>query len=163
MKKSNLFILAVALLAFSSCSSSSKPIFTQQVYTVDYKTAGLDGKILLTESPSVSFDYESLGSIIVEQRSGYEVLSSDVKTKITKGYGDTFDSSSYYTKTTVDRTLGKYLQATPETALMAASKAAQEMGGDAIIGLKHSFIYELVGTSTNVVGYTVSGMVVKRK
>lgn len=153
-------LIAVAMLLLLNACHTQKPHFRQEISVLDYAAASLDGKILLTESPSVSFDYISLASVVVSETSGYEVLETTVETKVEKDFGDTLYAASAPREKKIERnTYGEFKEASPQSALLAAANAANNMGGDAIIGLKVQPI--LSGFTT--IGYSVSGMVVKRR
>ena len=68
MKK--ILLLAVAALAMTSCS---KIPYTSTVTVIDYSYFTKKG-FFITEAPSVSFDYEPVGSIIVRVENGHEVV-----------------------------------------------------------------------------------------
>lgn len=139
----------VALSILNSCSNK----FIQNSYFVDYWTAGLDGKVFLTESNSVSFEYEPIGSILIEEIQGQDkvaVFTSEksIYKKTDPIYNDNSNSAS---KTTLR--MPSY-----SSALQCASKEALRMGGDGIINIK--------ATSTLVDkrnAIYVSGMIIKRK
>lgn len=169
MSRYHLILLALIAMVASSCSTSiPKTPYTETVYSINYYSAGLDGRILLTESPSVAFDYTSLASVLVEVRSGYEVLDSKTEYKTVTEFGDSFDSSPVHRAVPkTSYTFGKYITANPEAGLRKASEKALELGADAIIGLKIDPIIETTVSGSQVInthaGYTISGMAVKRK
>lgn len=180
MKKClKLLLCASSLIALNSCSSMlnvSKPVFSQSVRSVNYYKAGLDGKVLLTESNSVAFDYVSLASIVVVEKGGYtsvkEVVPNNASPKKEKSPSkndDIYFSKAKPEKTTKKLDYSNYQEATYMSALKRASEEALEMGGDAIIGLELGTAQTWVeGLGKNNPGYwrydglKVSGMVVRR-
>lgn len=170
MKHSILMATIGVALLMSACSvKSTKTPYAEMVYTIDYYTAGLDGKVLLTEATSVSFDYVSLGSILVEARNGYEVIGTKTSIRRYKDFNENFNGRAVEKEETiVENEYGKYIQANPAAVLRKASEAALEMGGDAIIGLRLTPLVDIDvddkgDTHRRHYGYNISGMVVKRK
>lgn len=147
----NYSILAGIALSLASCVST--PRFIQHAYFVDYQQAA-GGKVFITESNSVSFDYTPVGSLLVEEIAGMEKKPKEISDKQAYKqtdpiYGDVPQSSgkSYY----------RFPDA--ESALDYAAKQALDMGGDAIINLQMvPSVYE--GKRQMLI---VKGMVVKRK
>lgn len=145
---------ALMAMVLSSCMTPKPTMFSTYVNTIDYYSIGLNGKVLLTESNSYSGEYESLGSIIVQQNSGH--VAVDVKTtkKKVSEDDDIYGSSARY-KDDVKYKVGEWKNPSYSEALQVAVEKAVEMGGDAIINLK----FDNIGTGT----VFVSGMVIKRK
>lgn len=156
MKKILFLMAAVMALVMSSCVTVKPDPFTSRVYYLDYYKLGHNGKILLSESNSYSGEYQSIGSIIVEQKSGNVKIEVEKKTKKVKVMpgDDIYGTQPEYETETKYKT-GDYKLATFSTALEEAVNTAERMGGDAIINLK----YENRGYE----GVSVSGMVIKRK
>lgn len=144
---------ALMTLALSSCVTVKPSPFISNVYYLDYYKLGHSGKILLSESNSYSGDYESIGSIIVNQESGHVRIESE-KTKVKVSDDDVYGNPPTY-KTETKYKTGEYKEATFSTALEEAVNTAERMGGDAIINLKYTVL-----SPTSV---SVSGMVIKRK
>lgn len=156
MKKFLFLLAALMTLALSSCVTVKPDPFKSSVYYLDYYKLGHNGKILLSESNSYSGDYQSIGSIIVDQKSGHVKIEVEKKTKKVKVEpGDDIYGSQPEYKTETKYKTGDYKQATFSTALEEAVNTAERMGGDAIINLK----FENRGMD----GLSVSGMVIKRK
>lgn len=153
MKKILLLMAALMTLVMSSCVTVKPDPFTSDVYYLDYYKLGHNGKILLSESNSYSGEYQSLGSIIVDQKSGYVKIETEKKIKVADG-DDIYGSQPEY-RTETRYKNGDYKLATFSSALEEAVNTAERMGGDAIINLK----YENRGYD----GVSVSGMVIKRK
>ena len=135
--KKILALCAFAALMMSSCVTPIK--FQQNAGFIDYS---MFPGMFLTESNSVSFDYQPIGSLYAEETSGeYQVVKKKVGNN--EIYGDAY--------AVVD---GKYRHANPQSALTFAAEKAKEMGGNGIINLR---IEKIEG------GYCVTGMVIKRK
>ncbi len=141
--------MAIIAISFASCA----PKVSQRAYFVDYQSAA-DGKVFITESNSVSFDYTPIGSILIEEIAGQykESLSLTDRQSYKKTdpiYGDLDQSASkkYY----------RYPNA--ESALDYAANSALKMGGDGIINLK----MESSISNDKRPMLTITGMVIKRK
>lgn len=155
MKKVFHFIFATLVATlFSSCAEQW---FKTYIASVDYYTAGLNGKVFLSESNSVSFEYTPIGSIYMYQKHGYVKGKSDKKQKSVKGdpiYG-TIEMDGYKPMK------GGYRWASYESVLEAASESAIKMGGDGIINLQLTLQTD---PGNKKIKYpAVSGMVIKRK
>lgn len=149
-------------MLLSACKTVEVPHYTTLVSAIDYYSVGLNGKILLTESNSISGDYESLGSIVVTQQSGYEVL--ETKTTSTEVVvDDGWYGSHTETKSKTKYKTGEWKTATYQSALEDAVKKAVEMGGDAIINLKLSSQTREPYVGKFVNDPVITGMVIKRK
>lgn len=158
MKKVLLLVAAVMTLVMSSCVSQL-PKFRSNVYSLDYYKLGHNGKILLSESNSYSGEYESIGSIIVDQKSGHVRIETEKSTKkVRVSDGDDIYGTEPEYKTETKYKTGDFKQATFSTALEEAVDAAERMGGDAIINLRYNVIPDQPGFIVSV-----SGMVIKRK
>lgn len=142
------FLLSISfLLALGSC----KAPMTHATFYIDYKEAG-QGKVFITESNSVSFDYEPLGSILVEEASGFVKVT--VPTTEKERNEDPLYGPGQSTKT-----VSSYSLATAQSALNYAAQEAIRLGGDGLINLNLSASR---GKSGELV-VSVSGMVIKRK
>lgn len=126
---------------------------THATYYIDYKEAG-QGKVFITEANSVSFDYEPLGSILVEETSGMVKLTVPTTEKER-------NDDSLYGPGPSTKTVNSYSEATAQTALNYAAQEAVRLGGDGIINLRLSSTHD--GKGASVVSVSVSGMVIKRK
>lgn len=124
---------------------------THATYYIDYQKAG-QGKVFITEANSVSFEYEPLGSILVEEKSG--VVKLTVPTTEKERNDDSLYSIGSSTKT-----ITSYTTATAQTALNYSAKEALRLGGDGIINLRLTSERDRHGNAI----VSVSGMVIKRK
>lgn len=146
MKK--LIAVMVLVLSMASC----KIPFKQEAYFLDYQKIGL-GKVLLTESNSVSFDYESIGSLYVVEESGFEK-----ERKVKKHNDDYYDNLGFRSDSPEYSYSSKgYRKASVESALRRAVGEAMESGGDAIINLKYKYEYNKQRDC-----WIVTGMIVRR-
>lgn len=162
--RTNLLPLLLLVTLLTGCGPSKPPIFTQNVGYVDYYSTGLNGKILITESNSVSFDYIALGSIVVDESPGYESISAVTKTKEVLT-DDELYGAKRQKKKIVKYETGEWRSASLSSALKAAVATADAMGGDAIINLHYEPIRVYNESAARYInrGIRVSGMVVKRK
>lgn len=142
MKKLALIATVVfALVSLTGCA----PKFQQIPVFLDYQAIGQG--VLLTESNSVSFDYISIGSIVVTEAAG----QSDKKNKSIKQPEDIYGSDGYKT--------GSIREASVVSALYRAVDEAKARGGDAIINLRTDQEMKNGICQTAI----VKGMIVKRK
>ncbi|MDE5800948.1 MAG: hypothetical protein K2H74_08015 [Paramuribaculum sp.] len=140
--------LVLGLLLFGCAPKIS---YVESVRTIDYSKYSRAG-IFLTESNSVSFTYEPIGSLNVLVLSGYGKTTT-VTNKVNSNdviYGDlTYQESK--TKTT------DYITATPEKALDAAMAELKKLRADGIINLHIQYI-----VNPGREGYQLTGMAIKR-
>lgn len=154
--------VCMLVMLLSACKTVEGPHYYTLVSAIDYYSVGLNGKILLTESNSISGDYESLGSIVVAPHSGYEVL--EAKTTSTEVVvDDGIYGAHKESKSETKYKTGKWKTATYQSALEEAVKKAVEMGGDAIINLKLTTQICEPYVGKFVSEPVVTGMVIKRK
>lgn len=147
MKKFLLF--AFVALIFTSCM---KIPYTSTVTVIDYSYFSKKG-FFITEAPSVSFDYESVGSIMVSVQSGHNVIEGEKKVSksIFGGEIETYSS-----------VMGKYRAATIDDALDLIYDESIKAGANGLINLKISPITVYQSGQTYVTGYIVNGMAIKR-
>lgn len=138
---------------FSSCKSTA-PQFTLYSSFVDYSNYAKDG-FFFTESNSVNFNYEPIGSISSSAFSGWSDGSVQV---IERNYNDVYGESNkvQYKK--------EWKWADIHDAMDKAVADAKRMGGNGIINLKTQAIWEFNSTLNQEIlkGYNVSGMVIKK-
>lgn len=164
----NLCAATAAVIALAGCSAMKYP-FLQEVYCVDYHSAGLGGKVFLTESNSVSFDYTPIASITVHERSGQVKSDKQIeqkeqgKQKRERPKGD--DIYGEWESNKEPKVLKGWRNTSFQSALEKASRTAIEMGGDAIINLQMQYIPYVEGSPNQEFNNQVyvKGMVVKRK
>jgi hypothetical protein len=154
MMKQLIITLGCSLLLLSSCRVQPTPSYSRDTYLLDYQEAGA-GKVFITESNSVSFDYEPIASITAVEQSGYvkvQVQKTDQKKsdKNTKKY----ESEIYDDPKQTVNTKYKFVFATGQSGLNYAAEQTAKIGGDALINLHIEY------TPTGAV--YVSGMAVKR-
>ena len=147
MKK--ILLLAVAALAMTSCS---KIPYTSTVTVIDYSYFTKKG-FFITEAPSVSFDYEPVGSIMVRVESGHEVTKEEKKVSKSILGGEI---ETYTTK------FGKYKVATIDDALDFIYEESTKVGANGLINVKITPLSTYLSGQTYVTGYIVSGMAIKK-
>lgn len=149
--KGRFFAMLLGASLLTSCAP--KILYTESVGFVDYSSYLKDG-IFLTESNSVSFDYDAMGSVTVVVYSGdVSVKDGD---KITKA-DDIYGTDKYVKSKMVWRA------ASPEGALDAAVAKAVEKGGDGLINIKISPTTEIGNYKAPRSGFLVTGMAIRRK
>lgn len=122
MKKINPIYVSVliALLILAACAT---PKYAEQVSVIDYSK--YSAECFLTESNSVSFEYQPIGSISVISYSGD---SQTIQTKV-QSYDTLYGDSLVVKKK-------QNIYATPDRALSRAIKEAKAMGANGIINLR---------------------------
>lgn len=142
MKKIFALCAAVALM-MCSCAPSISP-FKQSAGYIDYS---MFPGMFLTESNSVSFEYQPIASLYATEVTGqFKVEKKRIRT-------DEIYGSDYVEYD------GKIRFANPQSALVFAVKKAEALGGNGIINLKIEPYTYKDGRDA----YFVSGMVIKRK
>lgn len=139
MKK---ILIILSIWFFASCATYS-PV----VNFLDYSAYTQEG-IFLTESNSVSFRYEPVGSISVLLYSGYAISRQSMK-KENKPEDDIYYNSPISSN---------YQNATIQEALRLTVEKAKSQGADAVINLKYQYIQAFKNVPS---GWYVSGMAVK--
>ena len=148
MKKSPFLLAFVLTLLVCSCA----PKFSQSAYYVDYRPAYNMG-VFVSESNSVSFDYEPIASLMVNEYNG-EVTTEKRSYSYQKGEDIYGEPDIKVEKKT------NWRSANFSSALTFAAQQCLDMGGDGLINLNFEPIKDKDGV---VVGVTVSGMVIHRK
>lgn len=152
--KKFLFITSIVFL-LSSCAV--KYPYRQYSAVVDFTEYTNQG-FFITESNSVSFDYDPIGSVSSVVKSGYEVLGQEMSAK-----GNMKDDV-YYHENTGKLKFGKYISANIEDALSELVNASKELGANGIINLEVNYIsatYDKYGDVASPSSYIVSGMAIK--
>lgn len=152
MKKYLVFILLTALL--SSCVLVKHP-YNRYSTVVDFEKYTSQG-FFITESNSVSFDYEPLGSLSAIIESGYEVIGTK---------GDQTDDVYYHTRSSNNK-YGDYISATIDDVVEDLVFAAADVGADGLINLKTEYVsgtYDKYGNVLRPSMYIATGMAIKRK
>ena len=137
------------LILFAACLASCST-YSPLINFVDYSTYNDQG-MFLTESNSVSFEYEPVGSVNVLLYSGYVTSSPDRTVD--------YRAMDYRANGYVPTTKVNYQDATIQEALRIAVEKAKEQGANVIINLQYSFI---PAVKTTPPGWRVSGMAAKR-
>ncbi len=143
-----ILLAVIALAGFSACHSPLSHI----TYYLDYKEAS-QGKLFISEANSVSFEYEPLGSILVEEVPGTVNIIVPVPEKTNQKDDDGLYSAN------PTKTITTYSDATAQSALNYAAVRAIEMGGDGLINLRMSSYVDRYKRKV----VQVTGMVIKRK
>lgn len=137
--------------------SCAKVPMKHATYFVDYKEAG-KGRVFISEANSVSFEYEPLGSVIVEEISGYKpkVKHRDLEKEQKLEPLYIGPSSDYVVEDDDD---SKYANANAQSALNYAVDEVIRMGGNGLINVKISTYYPEKSNRRVVAVY---GMAIKR-
>mgnify|MGYP005878621111 CR=1 FL=1 len=159
MKK--LLVLIFALLSLVACTTVKLPIPVSSSGFIDYLPLTSRG-IYVTESNSVSFDYEAIGSIYVTENGGWVRTSKDKNIKEEKRKKHlNVEDDSYYTPENSEISSGKSTYISPDVVI-AMENMAQELkktGANGIINLKIEYTREGV---LNIEKITISGMAIKK-
>lgn len=150
MKK--IISFCVVLLFVTSCTTYKIP-YRCYSDSIDFSVYSQKG-FFITESNSVSFSYESVGSISAVVSSGYEVLNSENLESTDDVYG-----SSKKIK------YGKMITASVNDALDELYNSAVSLGADGIINFRSEYVPASYDKSvlTTPDSYIVSGMGIRRK
>ena len=172
MKKTYVILSFLLILIFTSCKST----YIQEITYLDYSKMTQKYGIQLTDASSVSYDYEGLGSILIEEKSGKMQTSFMDYRRGPAMYNNTPQGPAMYsTDRSGNPAYGNgqsiynepgairfasngYIEATPEHALETAVKVARDKGATALINIKINFLME----KKRYVSTTVTGMAVKR-
>jgi len=137
------------LILFAACLASCST-YGPVVNFVDYSTYNEQG-VFLTESNSVSFEYEPVGSVNVLLYSGYAKQDPAKQTSLKQQGVDP--------RAMVVGSPSVYRSATAQEALKIAVDQAQKNGANAIINLSYEFI---PSGKNSPAGWFVSGMAVRK-
>lgn len=151
MKK--VLLLASIVVLMSSCVTINLPKPYTKVKLVDYSWLTNQG-IFVTESNSVSFEYEAVGSVSIEISSGFEPkVKGKHVTTIEKGD----DIYTTYQVNGLSKSKWVAVPATMENAFSELAYTLKENGADGIVNLKirydHIAMRDLI---------YISGMAIKR-
>lgn len=141
-----LFALVVIVLICSSCQTYE---YLQKVNYLDYSFFK-EKNFFITETNTVSFPYESLGSIYVIVRSGKLYKTTDIN-----------ERDSYKP---IYQRKGKYKKATLEDAYQLIYDSAKEKGANGILRFKIEYITlgPDAGKDKPIDGYIITGMTIKK-
>lgn len=146
--KSHLFFFSIIFVFFfSSCV-----IYSPLVSFVDYSTFN-DNGIFLTESNSVNFTYEPIGSINILFYSDYTVKKKQETSGIKNEKGDDI----YFSPTS--RALKFKGSTAIQEALRLTVEQAKIKGANAIINLRYEYV---PGYKYTPPGWHVSGMAIRK-
>lgn len=134
-------------VAMASCMTSH---FTNKVYYTDYSNLSKQG-FFVTESNSVSFDYEPIGSMVLQQESGQTKVKVEKEKKKVTGYDDIYGEERPQKQ---PKTKSNYKWATAQGAMADFAAEAKQRGANGVIGLKITY-----GPEYSVI---VSGMIIKK-
>lgn len=153
MKK--VFFIAASIMMLASCSTIKHPytIYSNVVDLAEFTKQGF----FITESNSVSFDYDPVGSIQTTVKSGHEILKhGKVKEKMKD------DVYSYDELGKIK--FGEFIPASTDDAVAELVSVAKNLGANGIINLSFNYIpgdYGKAGELISPATYIVSGMAIK--
>lgn len=141
-----LFLAFIALL--SSCTTHYICVTSY----MDYSKYADEG-FFITEASTVPFSYTPVGSMTVSEFSGKDENYTPIESTDTKSnkefdnlYGSVVPKPNHWR------------EATAKTALAAIVERAKTLGANGIMGIRIETVYK----KDDVIGYTVSGMLIKR-
>lgn len=151
MRKLSFLIAVIATFVMTACSV--KIPYRYSMSYIDYNTVSQQYGVFITESNSVGFDYQPIGSISLMERSGNEVKNG--KSEASDGvYGNSLITTVKY---------GDWIDASIDELLKIACQKAIEQGGNGIINLKVEYLPStVVNKVVYAEGYRVTGMIIKR-
>ena len=142
-------LLIMPILALASCTTVNVPAPKQYAATIDYTYLSQKG-IFVTESNSVSFDYEPLGSLYVECLGGW------VKKKHKDG--DVMEDIYMANPGSV-----MYLKPTIEEAYQLVLSEIKKLRANGVINLKISTVSEFNSTyKVTVDKIVITGMCIRK-
>lgn len=146
------FLIFTIILLVTSCSNK----YPRMIYnsSIDYSSYTKNG-FFITESNSVSFDYEAIGSVTTQITDGWEVVKGK------KPEGKSYD---YYELKKIK--YGEYLPLQYEDAIDQIVSQAKRMGANGLINLTFTYTGSISGKYGGLISpekITVSGMAIKRK
>jgi len=145
MKK--VLLLSVMAMLLSSCLV--KKAYSVSWNLIDY-TKYADDNFFMTESNSVSFEYKSLGSIIVYSNSGYEV----------KGVKQ-IENSYYEDEQNLD--YGKWKHCDVNDAFKKLHDVALVKGANGVINIKYEYFPMRISDKKIIEeNWVVTGMLIKK-
>lgn len=141
-----LLLIALSAIVCSCATVDFRTPYVKSHGVIDYSDY-LSKGFFITESNSVNFDYEPIGSVTSVVKSGWEVLNQTKQrvTSVDDVYGSYNRSKVKY---------GDYVSATLEDAIEDLYSAAIALGANGVINFRV--------TSTEG-EYVASGMLIKRK
>nr|DAY43987.1 MAG TPA: Selenium binding protein [Caudoviricetes sp.] len=148
MKK--IFLLIISLFVFTSCAVYM-PTPKSFVEIVDYSTLTKQG-IFVTESNSVNFSYEPIGSIVAEETGGWS--RKDDRSNIRESKDDYYVGS-----------MSKKVYRAPDVQMAFANLASRlhEIDANGVINLKIASTMEFDQASKlSVQKITVTGMAIRK-
>lgn len=164
MKKNVLFMAMILGLIMCSCKTVYNPKYSVAEYYTDYSRYAAEG-LFITEAPTVPFDYSPIGSIAVEELSGYQERET-VKKKSVSFSGSEGDPI-YDNKKSESEGSKKYqwVKATPAAVTEAFVELAKAKGADGVMNfqIKPLTHYSPESASFTTHGFQASGMLFKRK
>lgn len=164
-------MLFVAVLAVLLSSCADKILYSVTAVSVDYSSYAERG-FFMTESNSVNFDYQPIGSIYVQTSSGYD--STGIKQPKQKNY--MYSSNQYSSSTRIIyndelRTeakikTGPWRSVGFVTAIEVLYKKSIELGADGLINLNRTYVPAQYSKNGGIIypdKVIITGMAIKRK
>lgn len=155
MKKLSLMIATVILMMTCSCGSYKNSLPKHGFFTgfLDYSKYAESG-FFITESNTVPFDYVSIGSLSVLEKSG--TIKGSVQETVVKGLKaetKTFEVDDLYAESKKEVKDVNWIYASDESVLEAFVQRAKSLGANGVVNLKFKHGLDEV---------EVSGMIIKR-
>ena len=149
MKK--LLLLIIPVLMLTGCYAKYEAV--KNAYILDYTEFTSKG-FFITESNSVNFEYDALGSAAGVSYDGYEVIYKK----------DQMSDDTYTRLTDIKVKYGKFIASKPIDALRELCIKVIEEGGNGVINVKiESTSRNIPGTSNSTYGYIATGMAIRKK
>lgn len=147
MKK--ILLITFVIASMTSCITSILP--RTNIYYADYAVFNANG-IFATELSSVNFDYETLGSIMVEMREGM------MKQKNTENISDRKYEDDLYSSKVAKYS---YTHIIPEDIYQKVCDEIKSKGGNAIVNMKVTYLPS-DEKKMQLEGWSISGMVIRK-
>lgn len=153
----NLFLLILIVVVLSSCATLPSP--QSYVGMIDYTELTQRG-LFVTESNSVSFDYEPIGSIYAEETDGW-IKKSQVKEESKSKKKDIY-SDDYYSSSRLEFGKKEFMPADVNRVLQSVADQLKRVGANGIINMKIDYIKIPLSKELSLNRIIVSGMAIKR-
>lgn len=156
MNKLSLIVGAVLVALLTSCKAST-PQFYHEAYFLDLRPLTDDG-FFITESNSVGFDYQPIGTMTLYEFSGEDKTYVVTQEEVEKDWND-----GIYVQTGIKMRSSHWRTATGKSALDELVKLAKNEGANGIINLTIKYNYYVYNnTPMYLENVQISGMLIRR-
>lgn len=148
--KKHLILATFVITSMTSCITSIPP--RTNIYYADYSIFTENG-IFATELSSVNFEYQTLGSIMIEMREGM-IKQKNTEISSNKEHGDDLYSPKVAKYS--------YTHVIPEDIYQKVCDEIKSKGGNAIVNMKVIYL-PFDKKEMKLEGWSISGMVIRKQ